>query len=192
VVLTTVFAIQLSGGIGVTVVDEDRSDALGTCWPMWRRLPSMQSSNSAGTRSGRSGLTVRQGDLATISAGFRARPESRTTTQVVGFYNRGFLTPSGMQPQAWRCDIRAAEAAAPPKRTARPQLPRPAGPARTIALVNPQKELMRNSCYGALLPTISRWCHLGRRLFQSDRNSAVATRGLASSGRRRSDRRAGR
>jgi len=82
VVLTTVFSHPVIRGLGVTVVDEDRSDASRALVEYVAASPSLHVVDRAGTlstavRDIRSGRAI---SANLYPAGFRARPESRTPT----------------------------------------------------------------------------------------------------------------
>src|ERR1700738_2183325 len=156
VVLTTVFSHPVIRGLGVTVVDEDRSDASRALVEYVAASPSLQIIDRAGTlstavRDIRSGKAI---SAIYIPPDFERDLKAERRPQVVGFYNQQFLTPSGIAPPALSVPLPAAPPApAPAKRAA----PAPASigtlASETIALVNPQKNYAQ-FLLRALLPTI--------------------------------------
>ena len=80
VVLTTVFSHPVIRGLGVTVVDEDKSDASRALVEYVAASPSLQNRRPLRYAvDGRAGHTVGQGDFGNLyPAGFRARLEGPT------------------------------------------------------------------------------------------------------------------
>ena len=156
VVLTTVFSHPVIRGLGVTVVDEDKSDASRALVEYIAASPSLHIVDRAGTLSTavhdiRSGKAI---SAVYIPPDFERDLKADRRPQVVGFYNQQFLTPSGVASSGLSDALSAAAAvAAPAKRAA----PAPASigtmTAETIALVNPQKNYAQ-FLLRALLPTI--------------------------------------
>jgi ABC-2 type transport system permease protein len=156
VVLTTVFSHPVIRGLGVTVVDEDRSDASRALVEYVAASPSLHIIDRAGTlstavRDIRSGKAI---SAIYIPPDFERDLKAERRPQVVGFYNQQFLTPSGIASSGLSDALPAASAApAPAKRAA----PAPASigtlASETIALVNPQKNYAQ-FLLRALLPTI--------------------------------------
>jgi ABC-2 type transport system permease protein len=156
VVLTTVFSHPVIRGLGVTVVDEDNSDASRALVEYVAASPSLHIVDRAGTLSTavhdiRSGKAI---SAIHIPPDFERDLKANRRPQVVGFYNQQFLTPSGIASSGLNDALSAAAAvAAPAKRAA----PAPASigtmSAETIALVNPQKNYAQ-FLLRALLPTI--------------------------------------
>ena len=156
VVLTTVFSHPVIRGLGVTVVDEDKSDASRALVEYIAASPSLHIVDRAGTLSTavhdiRSGKAI---SAVYIPPDFERDLKADRRPQVVGFYNQQFLTPSGIASSSLSDALSAAAAvAAPAKRAA----PAPASigtmTAETIALVNPQKNYAQ-FLLRALLPTI--------------------------------------
>jgi ABC-2 type transport system permease protein len=156
VVLTTVFSHPVIRGLGVTVVDEDKSDASRALVEYIAASPSLHIVDRAGTLSTavhdiRSGKAI---SAVYIPPDFERDLKAERRPQVVGFYNQQFLTPSGVASSGLSDALSAAAAvAAPAKRAA----PAPASigtmTAETIALVNPQKNYAQ-FLLRALLPTI--------------------------------------
>src|SRR5246500_4082782 len=156
VVLTTVFSHPVIRGLGVTVVDEDKSDASRALVEYIAASPSLHIVDRAGTLSTavhdiRSGKAI---SAVYIPPDFERDLKAERRPQVVGFYNQQFLTPSGIASSGISDALSAAASvAAPAKRAA----PAPASlgtlTGETIALVNPQKNYAQ-FLLRALLPTI--------------------------------------
>ena len=156
VVLTTVFSHPVIRGLGVTVVDEDRSDASRALVEYVAASPSLKIVDRSGTLSTavqdiRSGKAI---SAIYIPPNFERDLKAERRPQVVGFYNQQFLTAAGIASSGLSDALSAAAAvAAPAKRAA----PAPASigtlAAETIALVNPQKNYAQ-FLLRALLPTI--------------------------------------
>jgi ABC-2 type transport system permease protein len=156
VVLTTVFSHPVIRGLGVTVVDEDRSDASRALVEYVAASPSLKIVDRSGTLSTavhdiRSGKAI---SAIHIPPDFERDLKAERRPQVVGFYNQQFLTPSGIASSGMSDALSAAAAVAAPAKRAAP------GPAsigtlasETIALVNPQKNYAQ-FLLRALLPTI--------------------------------------
>src|SRR6185312_8638186 len=142
VVLTTVFSHPVIRHLGVTVVDEDRSDASRALVELVAASPSLRIVDRSGTLSTavqdiRSGKSI---SAIYIPPDFERDLNAGRRPQVVGFYNQQFLTAAGIASSGLSDALSAAAAvAAPAKRAA----PAPASigtlSGETIALVNPQK-----------------------------------------------------
>ncbi|SDN13454.1 ABC transporter permease [Afipia sp. GAS231] len=156
VVLTTVFSHPVIRGLGVTVVDEDNSDASRALVEYVAASPSLAIVDRSGTLSTavqdiRSGKAI---SAIHIPPDFERDLKAQRRPQVVGFYNQQFLTAAGIASSGLSDALSAAAAvAAPARRTA----PAPASigtlATETIALVNPQKNYAQ-FLLRALLPTI--------------------------------------
>src|SRR5262245_28454291 len=156
VVLTTVFSHPVIRGLGVTVVDEDKSDASRALVEYVAASPSLKIVNRSGTLSTavqdiRSGKAI---SAIYIPPNFERDLKAQRRPQVVGFYNQQFLTPSGIASSGLSDSLTAAAAVAAPARRAAPA-PASTGTltAETITLVNPQKNYAQ-FLLRALLPTI--------------------------------------
>src|SRR6516225_6878778 len=156
VVLTTVFSHPVIRHLGVTVVDEDRSDASRALVEYVAASPSLHIIDRSGTLSTavqdiRSGKSI---SAIYIPPDFESDLSANRRPQVVGFYNQQFLTPSGIAASGLSDSLSAAAAVAAPARRAAPA-PASVGTltAETIALVNPQKNYAQ-FLLRALLPTI--------------------------------------
>jgi ABC-2 type transport system permease protein len=156
VVLTTVFSHPVIRGLGVTIVDEDRSDASRALVEYVAASPSLQIVDRSGTLSTavqdiRSGKAI---SAIYVPPDFERDLKAQRRPQVVGFYNQQFLTAAGIASSGLSDALSAAAAvAAPAKRAA----PAPASigtlAGETIALVNPQKNYAQ-FLLRALLPMI--------------------------------------
>ena len=156
VVLTTVFSHPVIRGLGVTVVDEDRSDTSHALIEYVAASPSLHIVDRAGALSTavqdiRSGRAI---SAIYIPPEFERDLQAGRRPQVVGFYNQQFLTASGIAASGLSDTLTAAaNAAAPSSRAA----PAPASigtmTGETIALVNPQKNYAQ-FLLRALLPMI--------------------------------------
>jgi ABC-2 type transport system permease protein len=156
VVLTTVFSRPVIRGLGVTVVDEDRSDASHALAEYVAASPSLKIVDRSGTLS-TAVQDIRTGKAISaiyIPPDFERDLKAQRRPQVVGFYNQQFLTAAGIASSGLSDSLSAAASvAAPAKRSA----PAPtyvgtlAG--ETIALVNPQKNYAQ-FLLRALLPMI--------------------------------------
>jgi ABC-2 type transport system permease protein len=156
VVLTTVFSHPVIRGLGVTVVDQDRSDASRALLEYVAASPSLKIVDRSGTLSAavqdiRSGKAI---SAIYIPPNFERDLKAQRRPQVVGFYNQQFLTPSGIASSGLNDSLSAAAAVAAPAKQAAPA-PSSLGTltAETIALVNPQKNYAQ-FLLRALLPTI--------------------------------------
>jgi ABC-2 type transport system permease protein len=156
VVLTTVFSHPVIRHLGVTVVDEDRSDASRALVEYVAASPSLRIVNRSGTLSTavqdiRSGRAI---SAIYIPQDFERDLKADRRPQIVGFYNQQFLTPSGIASSGLNDALSAAAAVAAPARRAAPA-PASIGTltGETIALVNPQKNYAQ-FLLRALLPTI--------------------------------------
>jgi ABC-2 type transport system permease protein len=156
VVLTTVFSHPVIRGLGVTVVDEDRSDASHALVEYVAASPSLKIVDRSGTLSTavqdiRSGKAI---SAIYIPPDFERDLKAQRRPQVVGFYNQQFLTAAGIA-SSGLSDVlsAAASVAAPANRTARTPASIGTLAGETIALVNPQKNYAQ-FLLRALLPMI--------------------------------------
>jgi ABC-2 type transport system permease protein len=156
VVLTTVFSHPVIRGLGVTVVDEDKSDASRALVEYVAASPNLKIVDRSGTLSTavqdiRSGKAI---SAVYIPPNFERDLKAQRRPQVVGFYNQQFLTAAGIASSGLSDSLSAAAAAAAPARRAAPA-PTSIGTmtGETIALVNPQKNYAQ-FLLRALLPTI--------------------------------------
>ncbi|WP_076865648.1 ABC transporter permease [Bradyrhizobium mercantei] len=156
VVLTTVFSQPVIRGLGVTIVDADRSDASRALTQLVAASPSLRIVDDSGSLSTavqdiRSGKAI---SAIFIPPNFERDLKADRRPQVVGFYNQQFLTAAGIASSGLSDALTAAANAAAPARRAAPA-PASIGTlsAETIALVNPQKNYAQ-FLLRALLPTI--------------------------------------
>lgn len=156
VVLTIVFSHPVIRGLGVTVVDEDKSEASRALVEYVAASPSLKIVDRSGTLSTavqdiRSGKAI---SAIHIPPDFERDLKAQRRPQVVGFYNQQFLTAAGIASSGLSDALSAAAAVAAPATRAAPA-PASTGTlsAQTIALVNPQKNYAQ-FLLRALLPTI--------------------------------------
>jgi ABC-2 type transport system permease protein len=156
VVLTIVFSHPVIRGLGVSIVDEDRSDASRALVEYVAASPSLHIVDRAGDLS-TAARDIRSGKAIAaiyIPANFERDLKAERRPQVVGFYNQQFLTAAGIASSGLSDTLSAAAAAAAPGSRAAPA---PAGVGKltgeTIVLVNPQKNYAQ-FLLRALLPMI--------------------------------------
>ncbi|OKO71142.1 ABC transporter [Bradyrhizobium sp. NAS80.1] len=156
VVLTTIFSHPVIRGLGVTIVDEDKSDASRALVEYVAASPSLSIVDRSGTLSTavqdiRSGKAI---SAIFIPPDFERDLKAARRPQVVGFYNQQFLTAAGIASSGLSDSLSAAaNVAAPAKRAAPAPASLGAMTGETIALVNPQKNYAQ-FLLRALLPTI--------------------------------------
>jgi ABC-2 type transport system permease protein len=156
VVLTTVFSHPVIRGLGVTVVDEDRSDASRALVEYVAASPSLKIVDRSGTLS-TAAQDIRSGKAISaiyIPPDFERDLKAERRPQVVGFYNQQFLTAAGIASSGLSDVLSAAASAAAPAKRAAPA-PTSIGTmsGETITLVNPQKNYAQ-FLLRALLPMI--------------------------------------
>ncbi|MET4385970.1 ABC-2 type transport system permease protein [Bradyrhizobium sp. F1.4.3] len=155
-VLTTVFSHPVIRGLGVTVVDEDKSDASRALVEYVAASPSLKIVDRSGTLSTavqdiRSGRAI---SAIHIPPDFERDLKAQRRPQIVGFYNQQFLTAAGIASSGLNDGLSAVAAvAAPAKRAAATAASIGTFSTETIALVNPQKNYAQ-FLLRALLPTI--------------------------------------
>jgi ABC-2 type transport system permease protein len=156
VVLTTVFSRPVIRGLGVTIVDEDRSDASRTLVEYVAASPSLHIVDRSGTLTTavqdiRSGKAI---SAIYVPPHFERDLQAQRRPQVVGFYNQQFLTAAGIASSGLSDVLSAAATAAAPASHAAPA-PASVGTltGETIALVNPQKNYAQ-FLLRALMPMI--------------------------------------
>jgi len=156
VVLTTVFSHPVIRDLGVTVVDQDRSDASRALVEYVAASPSLKIVDRAGTLS-TAAQDIRSGKSISaiyIPPDFERDLQAARRPQVVGFYNQQFLTAAGIASSGLSDALSAAAAAAAPANHAAPTAASTGTlAAETIALVNPQKNYAQ-FLLRALLPMI--------------------------------------
>jgi ABC-2 type transport system permease protein len=156
VVLTTVFSRPVIRGLGVTIVDQDRSDASRALVEYVAASPSLKIVDRSGTLS-TAARDIRSGKAISaiyIPPDFERDLKADRRPEVVGFYNQQFLTAAGIASSGLSDVLSAAAAAAAPSKRAAPA-PTSVGTlaGETIALVNPQKNYAQ-FLLRALLPMI--------------------------------------
>lgn len=141
-VLATVFSHSVIRGIGVTVVDEDRSDASRALAEYIAASPSLRIVNTSATLSDaardlRSGTAM---SAVYIPAHFERDLQAQRRPQVIAFYNQQFLTTAGIASAGLSDTLSAAAAAAAPAgHTAPSAVGIGTLATEAITLVNPQK-----------------------------------------------------
>jgi ABC-2 type transport system permease protein len=156
VVLTTVFSHPVIRDLGVTIVDQDRSDASRALVEYVAASPSLKIVDRAGTLS-TAAQDIRSGKAISaiyIPPDFERDLQAARRPQVVAFYNQQFLTAAGIASSGLSDALSAAAAAAAPANQAAPTAASTGTlAAETIALVNPQKNYAQ-FLLRALLPMI--------------------------------------
>src|ERR1700761_8632249 len=156
IVLTTVFSHPVIRGLGVTVVDEDKSDASRALVEYVAASPSLHLVDLAGTLS-TAVKDIRAGKAISaiyVPPDFERDLKADRRPQVVGFYNQQFLTAAGIASSGLSDTLSAAASVAAPATRAAPAASSLGTlTAETIALVNPQKNYAQ-FLLRALLPTI--------------------------------------
>lgn len=156
IVLTSVFSHPVIRGLGITVVDEDKSHSSKALLQYIAASPSLNivdraSSLSEATRDMRSGSAIA---ALYVGPGFERDLLAQRRPQVVGFYNQQFLTAAGIASSGLSDGISAAAAIAAPAKAATPEPTRVGSLlTETFVLVNPQKNYAQ-FLLRALLPTI--------------------------------------
>jgi ABC-2 type transport system permease protein len=142
VVLTAVFSQPVIRGLGVVVVDADRSDTSRALIEQVAASPNLRIAARTGDLASAANA-IRSGEAIAaiyIPANFERDVKAERRPQVVGFYNQQYLTAAGIASAGLGDSLSAAAASAAPTAHAAPK------PARigslvteTIVLVNPQK-----------------------------------------------------
>jgi ABC-2 type transport system permease protein len=154
VVLTAVFSNPVIRGLGIVVVDADRSDASRALVEQVAASPGLSIVERAGdlasaARATRSGEAI---GAVYVPADFERDLKAERRPQIIAFYNQQFLTAAGVASSGLSDSLSAAV-----KRVAPPAAPKPARigslVAETIVLVNPQKNYAQ-FLLRALLPVI--------------------------------------
>jgi ABC-2 type transport system permease protein len=156
VVLTAVFSHPVIRGLGVVVVDEDRSDTSRAFVERVAASPGLGIVERAGDLAS-AARAIRAGDAIAavyIPADFERDLKAERRPQVVAFYNQQFLTAAGVASSGLGDSLAAAAASAAPAARAAPEAPRiGALVAETIVLVNPQRNYAQ-FLLRALLPMV--------------------------------------
>jgi ABC-2 type transport system permease protein len=142
VVLTAVFSQPVIRGLGVVVVDADRSDTSRALIEHVAASPNLRIAARAGDLAS-AASAIRSGDAIAavyIPANFERDVKALRRPQVVAFYNQQYLTAAGIASAGLSDSLAAAAASAAPAAHAAPK-PVSVGSlvAETIVLVNPQK-----------------------------------------------------
>jgi ABC-2 type transport system permease protein len=156
VVLTTVFSHPVIRGLGVSVVDEDRSDTSRALVEYVAASPSLHIVDRSGTLT-TAAQDIRSGKAISaiyIPPDFERDLKAERRPQVVGFYNQQFLTAAGIASSGLSDTLSAAASAVAPAHLAAPAAVSVGTlTGETIALVNPQKNYAQ-FLLRALLPMI--------------------------------------
>jgi ABC-2 type transport system permease protein len=156
VVLTAVFSHPVIRGLGVVVVDEDRSDTSRAFVQQVAASPGLSIVERAGDLAS-AARAIRAGDAIAavyIPADFERDLRAARRPQVVAFYNQQFLTAAGIASSGLSDSLAAAAGSAAPSARAAPDAPRiGALVAESIVLVNPQRNYAQ-FLLRALLPMV--------------------------------------
>ena len=156
VVLGLVFSHPVIRGLGVVVVDEDRSETSRVFVEQVAASPGLSIVARAGdlataSRAIRSGAAIA---AVYVPANFERDLKAERRPQVVAFYNQQFLTAAGIASQGMSDALAAAAGSVAPAGRAAPAASRiGALVAETIVLVNPQKNYAQ-FLLRALLPMV--------------------------------------
>jgi ABC-2 type transport system permease protein len=156
VVLGMVFSHPVIRGLGVVVVDEDRSETSRAFVEQVAAAPGLSIVARAGdlataSRAIRSGAAIA---AVYVPANFERDLKAERRPQVVAFYNQQFLTAAGIASQGMSDALAAAAGSVAPAGRAAPAASRiGALVAETIVLVNPQKNYAQ-FLLRALLPMV--------------------------------------
>ena len=154
VVLTAAFSNPVIRGLGVVVVDADRSDASRALVEQVAASPGLNIVERAGDLAS-AARAIRSGDAigaVYVPAYFERDLKAERRPQVIAFYNQQFLTAAGIAASGLGDSLSAAV-----KRAVAPAAPKPsrigALVAETIVLVNPQRNYAQ-FLLRALLPVV--------------------------------------
>ena len=191
VVLAAVFSQPVIRGLGVVVVDADRSDTSRALVEQVAASPNLRIVARVGDLASATSA-IRSGDAIAavyIPANFERDVKAARRPQVVGFYNQQYLTAAGVASAGLTDSLSAAAASAAPAAHAAPQSVRIGSlVAETVVLANPQKTT-RSSCYVALADDHScgyraRWRVRGRLRVPAAQRAHVARLRRRQSGHR--------
>src|SRR5262245_33789619 len=156
VVLGAVFSQPVIRGLGVVVVDADRSDTSRALVEHVAASPNLRITTRAGDLAS-AASAIRSGDAIAavyIPANFERDVKAERRPQVVGFYNQQYLTAAGIASGGLSASLSAAAASAAPAAHAAPKPPRIGSlSAETIVLANPETNYAQ-FLLRSLLPTI--------------------------------------
>jgi ABC-2 type transport system permease protein len=155
-VLAAVFSHPVMRGLGVAVVDADRSDTSRALVAQLSAAPGLSIVERAGDLAS-AARAIRSGDAIAavyIPADFERDLKAERRPQVVAFYNQQFLTAAGVAATGLGDTLAAAASSVAPRAQAAPA-PAHVGAlvAETIVLVNPQKNYAQ-FLLRALLPVV--------------------------------------
>src|SRR5262249_3927478 len=141
-VLAAAFSQPVIRGLGVAVVDADRSDASRAFVEQIAASPNLRIATRAGDLAS-AASAIRSGEAIAaiyIPANFERDLKAERRPQVVGFYNQQYLTAAGIASAGLSDGLSAAAANAAPAARAAPNAARVGSlVAETIVLANPQK-----------------------------------------------------
>ena len=156
VVLGTVFKQPVIRGLGVVVVDADRSDTSRALVQQVAASPSLRIAARAGDLAS-AASAIRSGEALAalyVPTNFERDVEAERRRQVVGFYNQQYLTAAGIASAGLSASLSATAASAAPAAHAAPKSARIGSlVAETIVLTNPQTNYAQ-FLLRTLLPTI--------------------------------------
>ena len=123
VVLAAVFSQPVIRGLGVVVVDADRSDTSRALVEQVAASPNLRIAARAGDLAS-AASAIRSGEAIAavyIPANFERDVKAERRPQVVGFYNQQYLTAAGIASSGLSASLSAAAASAAPAAHAAPQ-----------------------------------------------------------------------
>ena len=156
IVLAAVFSHPVIRGLGVVVVDADRSDTSRALVEQVAASPNLSIAARANDLAA-AASAIRSGEAIAavyIPANFERDVKADRRPQVVGFYNQQYLTAAGIASSGLSASLSAAAASAAPAAQAAPKPARIGSlVAETIVLANPQANYAQ-FLLRSLLPTI--------------------------------------
>jgi ABC-2 type transport system permease protein len=156
VALGAVFSQPVIRGLGVVVVDADRSDTSRALVEHVAASPNLRITTRAGDLAS-AASAIRSGEAIAavyIPANFERDVKAERRPQVVGFYNQQYLTAAGIASGGLNSSLSAAASSAAPVAHAAPKPARIGSlVAETIVLANPQTNYAQ-FLLRSLLPTI--------------------------------------
>ena len=156
IALAAVFSQPVIRGLGVVVVDADRSDTSRALVEQVAASPSLRITARAGDLAS-AASAIRSGEAIAalyIPANFERDVKAERRPQVVGFYNQQYLTAAGVASAGLSASLSAAAASAAPDAHAAPEPARIGSlVAETVVLGNPQTNYAQ-FLLRSLLPTI--------------------------------------
>jgi ABC-2 type transport system permease protein len=156
VVLTAAFSHPVIRGLGMVVVDEDRSETSRAFVEQVAASPNLSIVERAGDLAS-AARAIRAGDAIAavyVPANFERDLKAGRRPQVVAFYNQQFLTAAGIASSGVSDSLAAAASSVAPAARAAPAASRIGSlVAETIVLVNPQRNYAQ-FLLRALLPVV--------------------------------------